>query len=376
MSISLNLGQVIFVSVFGIFAALPSWEELETNLTKNNLDLPPWIHTGQITEVKTQILLAHVESTTLTQLGTSFHLIQQWEDVRLQYDVNSIRFAGKYVLMDLDKYVTIWTPDSYISNALTAVQHSVTKPNVFIRVYPNGTLVKSTRLTISTSCPLTSKGFPRGSQTCAVTIESFSYSTLEMRMTWDQQNPFRFKDDFSTNGLSVSTLKEINCQDGKKEFPCLKFEISIVRDFSQFILRIYIPSIFLVILGWMSMWIDKGQVGARTSLGVLCVLSIVTQLVGVVSAGNGLEGLLAIDVWIAVCMLFTIMSLVVFAIVHNMKRRKDKTKEKYKADLEGEITQPCCEIQYGKLQNIFRVIYPLLFMTFNIAYWSYFLSVD
>lgn len=80
------------------------------------------------------------------QLGTSFHLIQQWEDVRLQYDVNSIRFAGKYVLMDLDKYVTIWTPDSYISNALTAVQHSVTKPNVFIRVYPNGTLVKSTRL--------------------------------------------------------------------------------------------------------------------------------------------------------------------------------------------------------------------------------------
>lgn len=110
----------------------------------------------------------------------------------------------------------------------------------------------------------------------------------------------------------------------------MKFEISIVRDFSQFILRIYIPSIFLVILGWMSMWIDKGQVGARTSLGVLCVLSIVTQLVGVVSAGNGLEGLLAIDVWIAVCMLFTIMSLVVFAIVHNMKRRKDKTKDKYK----------------------------------------------
>lgn len=77
------------------------------------------------------------------------------------------------------------------------------------------------------------------------------------------------------------------------------------------------------------MWIDKAQVGARTSLGVLCVLSIVTQLVGVVSIGNGLDGVLAIDIWIAVCMLFTIMALCVFAVVHNMKRRRDKSKSIY-----------------------------------------------
>lgn len=103
-----------------------------------------------------------------------------------------------------------------------------------------------------------------------------------------------------------------------------------MRDFSQYILRIYVPSLFIVILGWVGMWIDKAQVGARTSLGVLGVLSIVTQLVGVVSLGNGLEGVLAIDIWIAVCMLFTIMALCVFAVVHNMKRRKDKSKNKYK----------------------------------------------
>jgi NADH:ubiquinone oxidoreductase subunit 2 (subunit N) len=112
--------------------------------------------------------------------------------------------------------------------------------------------------------------------------------------------------------------------------PCLKVKVNIVRDFSQLILRIYIPSVFLVILGWMSMWIDKGQVGARTSLGVLCVLSIVTQLVGVVSVGAGLEGLIAVDIWMAVCMFFTIMALCVFAVVHNMKRRKDKRKDKTK----------------------------------------------
>jgi hypothetical protein len=73
-------------------------------------------------------------------------LIQEWDDVRLKFNASSVLFAGKYVLLDLDKYVYIWTPDSYISNAISETQHSVTKPNVFIRIYPNGTIVKSTRL--------------------------------------------------------------------------------------------------------------------------------------------------------------------------------------------------------------------------------------
>lgn len=378
MPVSLYLGCSIFSTVFGILAALPSWDQLEANLSRNDFDLPPWIHTGQVTQVRTQLLFTYIQSVTLTELATSFHLIQQWEDVRLQYDASSIIFAGKYVLVDQDKYATIWTPDSYISNAISEVQHSVTKPNVFIRVYPNGTLVKSTRLTVRTPCPLTSQGFPRGSQSCEVTIESYTYSALEMRMVWDQQSPFRYKHQFTTSGLSVSNIKQGSCTDPTREYPCLKYNVGIVRDFSQYILRIYVPSLFIVILGWVGMWIDKGQVGARTSLGVLGVLSIVTQLVGVVSLGNGLDGVLAIDIWIAVCMVFTIMALCVFAVVHNMKRRKDKAKNKYMENsesVEGE-GHSCCEIQHGKLQNIFRVVYPFLFITFNIVYWVYFLNVN
>lgn len=378
MPISLYLACSIFSTVFGILAALPSWDQLEANLSRVDYDLPPWIHTGQVTQVRTQLLFTYIQSATLTELATSFHLIQQWEDVRLQYDASSIIFAGKYVLVDQDKYATIWTPDSYISNAISEVQHSVTKPNVFIRIYPNGTLVKSTRLTVRTPCPLTSQGFPRGSQSCEITIESYTYSASEMSMVWDQQNPFRYKHPFSASSSSVTNIKEGSCTDPTQEYPCLKYNVGIVRDFSQYILRIYVPSLSVVILGWMSMWIDKAQVGARTSLGVLGVLTIVTQLVGVVSLGNGLEGVLAIDIWIAVCMLFTIMALCVFAVVHNMKRRRDKAKSKYQENSEavGGDERPCCQIQHGKLQNIFRVVYPFLFISFNIGYWAYFINID
>ncbi|XP_061184565.1 glutamate-gated chloride channel alpha-like [Saccostrea echinata] len=377
MFLPIQYGRIVhLLSLFGILHALPSWEQLEKNLTQNNFDIPPWTYTGNSTHISTQLLFTHVQSATLSELGSSFHLIQEWEDIRLRYNANSVQFAGKYVLLDLDKYVYIWTPDSYIHNAISELQHSVTKPNVFIRIYPNGTLVKSTRLTVRTPCPLTSVGFPHGSQICTMVFKSYSFTTSEVNMIWSHPNPIRYSDEFSTSGLKVASVTETDCPQKSRESPCLKLQVGIIRDFSQLILRIYVPSVFLVILGWMSMWIDKGQVGARTSLGVLCVLSIVTQLVGVVSLGSGLEGLIAVDIWMAACMFFTIIALCVFAVVHNMKRRKDKNKQKYKVGSEDEEGASCCDVQHGRLQNIFRVVYPLLFIIFNVVYWIYFLSVD
>lgn len=66
-----------------------------------------------------------------------------------------------------------------------------------------------------------------------------SYSTLEMRMTWDQQNPFRFKDDFSTSGLSVSTLKEINCQAGKSNSSCFNYDSPKLNELYELITKYF-----------------------------------------------------------------------------------------------------------------------------------------
>ncbi|XP_062619110.1 glutamate-gated chloride channel-like [Saccostrea cucullata] len=373
-----NFSQIGYLSLLGSIHALLSWKELENSLTSKNYDLAPWTYTGEVTRITTHLIFTHVQSPAFSELGFSFHLIQEWKDVRLKYNHSYVHFAGKYVLLNVNKFDLIWTPDSYITNAISEMQHGVINPNVFIRIYPNGTLVKSTRLTVRTPCPLTPVGFPRGSQTCTMGFESYSFTTSEVSMIWRNYNPFEFRDDFSTSGLALNSVKRKNCLQESREYPCLKLQIEIVRDFSQLILRIYVPSVFVVILGWISMWIDKGQVAARTSLGVLCVLSIVTQLVGVVSIDSELEGVIAVDIWMAVCMFFTIKSLFVFILVHNMKRRKDKMKERYKDNSETtdvRFESAWCDIRYGTLQNVFRVVYPVLFIAFNIVYWTFFLSV-
>lgn len=60
-----------------------------------------------------------------------------------------------------------------------------------------------------------------------------------MRMTWEQQNPFRFKDDFSTSGLSVSTLKEINCQDGKSNSSCFNYDSPKLNELYELITKYF-----------------------------------------------------------------------------------------------------------------------------------------
>ena len=54
---------------------------------------------------------------------------------------------------------------------------------------------------------------------------------------------------------------------------------------------------------------------------------------------SGLEYVIAIDIWLAVCMLFTGIALAVYLLVHNIKRRKDKTKvlEKYKVSFHTHV---------------------------------------
>ena len=50
------------------------------------------------------------------------------------------------------------------------------------------------------------------------------------------------------------------------------------RQFGFYILQTYTPTILLVILSWLSFWINKEAVPARITLGVTTVLAMATSL--------------------------------------------------------------------------------------------------
>jgi len=65
-------------------------------------------------------------------------------------------------------------------------------------------------------------------------------------------------------------------------FACLLARFYLVRRLRAYILSTYLPSMLVVLLSWVSFWIDLESVPARISLGILTMLTITTQ-----SSGQG-----------------------------------------------------------------------------------------
>lgn len=63
-------------------------------------------------------------------------------------------------------------------------------------------------------------------------------------------------------------------------YPCLEFRFILKRDIGYFLIQVYVPSILIVILSWVSFWINVDASPARVSIGLLTVLTTTTMSSG------------------------------------------------------------------------------------------------
>ena len=62
-------------------------------------------------------------------------------------------------------------------------------------------------------------------------------------------------------------------------------EFGLKRNVRFFFMQTYVPSILLVMLSWVSFWINVNAVPARVALGITTVLSMTTLMIGVYNSG-------------------------------------------------------------------------------------------
>ena len=74
-----------------------------------------------------------------------------------------------------------------------------------------------------------------------------------------------------------SVLKSLNVLSFPGEYSCLTVDLTFKREFSYYLLTIYVPCCMLVIVSWVSFWLDPNAVPARVSLGVTTLLTMSTQ---------------------------------------------------------------------------------------------------
>ncbi|GFN78065.1 glycine receptor subunit alpha-1 [Plakobranchus ocellatus] len=105
-------------------------------------------------------------------------------------------------------------------------------------------------------------------------------------------------------------------------FSCVRSDFILERDLGFYIIQVYVPSVLIVILSWVSFWLDVGAIPARISLGVLTVLTMTTQSSGARASLPRVSYIKAIDVWMATCLFFVFASLLEFAYINVLARRR------------------------------------------------------
>uniref|UniRef100_A0A4W5R551 Neurotransmitter-gated ion-channel transmembrane domain-containing protein n=2 Tax=Salmoninae TaxID=504568 RepID=A0A4W5R551_9TELE len=88
-----------------------------------------------------------------------------------------------------------------------------------------------------------------------------------------------------------------------------------------YLIQMYIPSLLIVILSWVSFWINMDAAPARVALGITTVLTMTTQSSGSRTSLPKVSYVKAIDIWMAVCLLFVFSALLEYAAVNFVSRQ-------------------------------------------------------
>merc|ERR1711884_580228 len=162
----------------------------------------------------------------------------------------------------------MWMPDIFFPNEKRASIHEITVPNKLMRLYPNGTVVHSVRLTLTLSCPMELSHFPMDAQQCFFKVESYGQETTDMLLHWHADGAVELGEDMRLPQFDLTGIEEMDCEKRYRtgSFPCLKVRFLLKRQIGFYLLQTYIPSVLIVILSWASFWISVDAVPARISL--------------------------------------------------------------------------------------------------------------
>uniref|UniRef100_T1IP39 Neurotransmitter-gated ion-channel ligand-binding domain-containing protein n=1 Tax=Strigamia maritima TaxID=126957 RepID=T1IP39_STRMM len=241
---------------------------------------------------------------------------QSWTDSRLQFEgpVNQLSLS----IQVLDG---IWKPDTFFHNGHKSHIHTMTVPNKLLRIKQNGEVLYSVRLTIKASCPMQLHKFPMDIQSCPLILGSsilVAYSKEDLIFVWGPVDLHKSMLLSQFDLIGEPQLKNFNSSISQKgvEFSMLQVNFTLQRHMGYFLLQIYFPCILIVVLSWVSFWINREATADRIGLGITTVLTLSTFVLDTRNDLPKVHYPTALDWFVLMCFSFVIATLLEFAGVH------------------------------------------------------------
>ncbi|CAC42350.1 Gamma-aminobutyric acid receptor subunit beta [Caenorhabditis elegans] len=337
-----------------------------------------------------------------------FYMRQTWQDPRLAFGSLDLGLSKEIdsLTVGVDYLDRLWKPDTFFPNEKKSFFHLATTHNSFLRIEGDGTVYTSQRLTVTATCPMDLKLFPMDSQHCKLEIESYAYSTAEIEYKWcTSKEPNCSTAVKADANIELSSYKFTKiCQKrtlastSSGTYSRLRVSFIFDRDSGFYFLQIFFPASLVVVLSWISFWINRDSAPSRTLIGTMTVLTETHLMTGTNRRLPPVAYVKAVDVFLGFCYLLVILALIEYACVayskkknEDRRRREKKTEHKPAPptpDILHDVRLAECTcnaaptsiiavikqsnrfcVSHSHIDIVSRAAFPLVFILFNTLFW-------
>ncbi|GAB1287633.1 Glycine receptor subunit beta [Apodemus speciosus] len=152
--------------------------------------------------------------------------------------------------------------------------------------------------------------------------EKIGYTTDDLRFIWQSGDPVQLeKIALPQFDIKKEDIEYGNCTKyykGTGYYTCVEVIFTLRRQVGFYMMGVYAPTLLIVVLSWLSFWINPDASAARVPLGIFSVLSLASECTTLAAELPKVSYVKALDVWLIACLLFGFASLVEYAVVQVM----------------------------------------------------------
>ncbi|EYC15153.1 hypothetical protein Y032_0038g3658 [Ancylostoma ceylanicum] len=183
--------------------------------------------------------------------------------------------------------------------------------------------------------------FPMDSQRCKLEIESYGYSILDINYVFASEKSVT-RSEFELPQFVLVDVKISNKTEklSSGEYSRLVSYFLFKRNIGFYIIQIYLPSVLIVVISWVSFWLSRDATPARVALGVTTVLTMTTLMTTTNSAMPKVSYVKSIDIFLGVCFMMVFCSLLEYAAVGYINKRMKLNERKKESRAIGNFPSP------------------------------------
>ncbi|XP_058450088.1 pH-sensitive chloride channel 2-like [Malaya genurostris] len=235
----------------------------------------------------------------------------------------------------------IWVPHVFLANERSSDILGTAEKDILTSISPDGTIIISTRISATLYCWMNLQKFPFDEQHCSTVLESWMYNESDLILKWEKSTPvtlapelhlteYVLLDMFTNETIINADLSDLRHGAFAGNYSSLSFTVHLAREMGFYLMDYFIPSIMLVTISWVTFWLQADQSAPRITLGTSTMLTFITLASAQGKTLPKVSYIKASEIWFLGCTGFIFGSLVEFAFVNTIWRRKKNVELKKK----------------------------------------------